>query len=151
MMVNEHTNETGRSNAVDTPGRASASKAQAAMTHADYARYAHMDDEQILRACEVETFHASGPGGQGVNTADSAVRMRHAPTGVTVTARAERSQLLNRQACLRKLRAEFERRAARPKARKKTRVPHRAKERRLAAKHATSMKKLMRGRVRGDE
>ena len=122
-----------------------------ALTHADYARMARQTDEQILRACAVETFHASGPGGQGVNTADSAVRMRHEPSGIVVTARAERSQLLNRQACLAKLRAEFVRRAERPRTRKKTHVPHRAKERRLASKHATSEKKRLRGRPSVDD
>lgn len=118
-----------------------------ALTHADYAAFAKQGDAQILACCEVETFHASGPGGQGVNTADSAVRMRHLPTGIVVTARSERSQLLNRGLCLAKLRAELERRARPPKRRLKTRVPHRSKERRLQAKHQTAQKKAMRGKV----
>lgn len=88
----------------------------------------------------METFHASGPGGQGVNTADSAVRMRHLPTDIVVVTRSERSQLLNRQACLAKLHAEFERRSRPPKHRIKTRVPHRSKERRLQSKHQLSQK-----------
>lgn len=128
-------------------GPSPAEPAVPSLTHADYAAFAKQGDAQVLACCEVETFHASGPGGQGVNTADSAVRMRHLPTGITVTARAERSQLLNRQACLAKLRAEFERRSRPPKKRLKTRVPHRSKERRLQAKHQTSQKKSLRGRV----
>ena len=95
----------------------------------------------------METFHATGPGGQGVNTADSAVRMRHLPTGIVAVARSERSQFLNRQACLAKLRAELERRSCPPKKRIKTRVPHRSKERRLQSKHQLSQKKSLRGRV----
>ncbi len=118
-----------------------------ALTHSDYAAFAKQGDAQLLACCEVETFHASGPGGQGVNTADSAVRMRHLPTGIVVTARSERSQLLNRAACLGKLRAELTRRSRPPKPRVRTKVPHRSRERRLQAKHQVSEKKSLRGKV----
>lgn len=121
------------------------------LTYADYAAFARQGDAQILACCTVETFHASGPGGQGVNTADSAVRMRHVPTGIVVAARSERTQLLNRRACLAKLRAELERRSRPPKKRKKTHVPHRAKEHRLQAKHQISAKKSLRGKVSAEE
>ena len=65
-------------------------------------------DEALLAQCRVQTFRATGPGGQGVNTTDSAVRMVHEPTGVTVTCRRERSQLLNRLTCVRRLRERLE-------------------------------------------
>ncbi len=122
-----------------------------ALSHADYAAFSKRGDAQLLACCEVETFHASGPGGQGVNTADSAVRMRHLPTGIVVTARSERSQLLNRQACLGKLRAELTRRARPPKPRVKTKVPHRSRERRLQAKHQVSEKKAQRRPVHDED
>ena len=77
-----------------------------------YAAFARLSDDEIARACEVQTFHAHGPGGQGVNTADSAVRMRHVPTGIVVVSRESRSQLRNRALCVAKLRAIFEPRAA---------------------------------------
>lgn len=54
----------------------------------EYAHYAEMSVEELARDCEVQVFRATGPGGQGVNTTDSAVRMKHGPTGITVTARA---------------------------------------------------------------
>jgi len=65
-------------------------------------------DDALLSQCRVQTFRATGPGGQGVNTTDSAVRIVHLPTGVTVTCRRERSQLLNKLECLRRLRAKLE-------------------------------------------
>ena len=79
------------------------------MGWSEYARYAEMSVEELTRDCEVQVFRATGPGGQGVNTTDSAVRMKHGPTGIVVTARESRSQFQNRASCLRKLRAELER------------------------------------------
>lgn len=117
------------------------------LSHRDYAAFAAQSPERVLRDCEVSVFRATGPGGQGVNTTDSAVRMRHVPTGVTVVSRESRSQLQNRQACLAKLHAIFERRSHVPKPRKKTKVSRAQKERRLQAKHLASRKKSLRSRV----
>lgn len=116
------------------------------LTYRDFARFARLDDAGLARQCVAEAFHASGPGGQGVNTTDSAVRMRHVPTGITVTSREQRSQLQNRQECLRKIRQQLQQRSVRPKKRKPTKPSKAARQRRLNAKHRRSDVKASRRR-----
>ena len=120
------------------------------LTYHDYAAFARMGAGQIARDCEVQTFHASGPGGQGVNTTDSAVRMRHVPTGIVVVSREERSQLRNRERCVEKIVEVCRRRARPPRPRKKTRVSAAQKRKRLETKRARSKVKQLRRRVEGE-
>jgi hypothetical protein len=68
------------------------------------AQWAALSDEQLLGQCEVDTYRASGPGGQKRNKTSSAVRLRHPPSGLLVIAEESRSQHENRARALKRLR-----------------------------------------------
>jgi hypothetical protein len=63
-----------------------------------------LSDEQLLAQCEVDTYRASGPGGQKRNKTSSAVRLRHPASGLCVIAEESRSQHENRARALRRMR-----------------------------------------------
>nr|WP_255354191.1 peptide chain release factor-like protein [Candidatus Protochlamydia phocaeensis] len=98
----------------------------------------------MLADCQCQTFRASGKGGQHVNVTDSAVRLIHLPTGLVVTCQKERSQYLNKKACLIKLRERVEKLNYRPPKRIPTKMPKAAKEKNLARKAHHSAKKRLR-------
>lgn len=120
-------------------------------TYQDYARFAHLGSSELARQCVAEAFRATGPGGQGVNTTDSAVRMRHVPTGITVVSRESRSQLQNRERCLEKIHAELLRRSRRPKKRHATKPTRASVRRRLDEKGRRGAVKRLRRRPGMDE
>ena len=108
-------------------------------------------DQDLLRECEVDTFRSSGPGGQHVNKTESAVRLRHLPSGVVVTSKQERSQHQNKSLCLRKLREKVAQLNHRPAKRVPTRVPRSAKNRTLEEKARRSHIKRLRSKPSTDE
>lgn len=121
------------------------------LTYHDYACLARQSSAELARQCEAEAFRATGPGGQGVNTTDSAVRMRHVPTGITVVSRESRSQLQNRERCLEKIRAELLRHSRRPKKRRATKPTRASIRRRLDEKGRRGTVKRLRRRPGMDE
>jgi hypothetical protein len=68
------------------------------------ATWSNLSDDRLLAQCEVDTYRASGPGGQKRNKTSSAVRLRHPPSGLIVIAEESRSQHENRTRALRRLR-----------------------------------------------
>jgi RF-1 domain len=68
------------------------------------ATWTALTDDQLLAQCDVDTYRASGPGGQKRNKTSSAVRLRHEPTGLIVIAEESRSQHENKAKALRRLR-----------------------------------------------
>jgi protein subunit release factor B len=101
-----------------------------------------------LRAqVEITAYKSSGPGGQHKNKTESAIRLKHLPTGITVIARESRSQIKNRELAWERLIAKLKQPGAK-KPRIPTKVSAAAKAKRLASKTAHSRKKSERTQVR---
>jgi len=96
--------------------------------------YRPLSDAELLAQCEVDTFRSGGPGGQHQNMTDSGVRLRHQPSGITVTCRRDRSQYANKRECLARLRRRLEERERPVTPRVPTQPSAGAQERRLQEK-----------------
>jgi ribosome-associated protein len=107
-----------------------------------------LPDDALLAQCDVQAHRASGPGGQHRNKAETAVRLVHLPSGVSVEGKDERSRTQNLRIALGRLREKLERRAYRPPPRRPTRPSRSSKQRRLDTKKRESRKKALR---RGEE
>jgi len=101
-------------------------------------------DEALRAECDVETFRSSGPGGQNVNRRETAVRVRHRPTGLAVACQEERSQYRNLQRALEILRGKLEARNRRRRPRVPTRIPSGVRERIMESKKRAAVKKKRR-------
>ncbi|HYO53994.1 peptide chain release factor-like protein [Archangium sp.] len=105
-----------------------------------------LDDDALLRTCEVEFFIGSGPGGQHRNTTASGVRLTHPPTGLSVTATERRSQSQNKGTALERLREGLQALTYVPKKRHKTKPTKGSQKRRLDSKKREGEKKAQRGK-----
>src|SRR5687767_258253 len=106
-------------------------------------RFSYSDDG-LLAQCNVETFRASGPGGQNVNRRETAVRLRHRPSGIVVTCQRERSQYRNKMLALEELRERLAKARRRRKPRIPTAISAGTRARILEVKKIQSQKKIQR-------
>jgi len=109
------------------------------------------DLESLEKEVEVTVFVASGPGGQHRNRPYSAVRVRHVPTGITVTCADTRSQIRNRRIAMERLRQRLADRARRQRPRIPTRKSRRVRRKELEAKRRRSRIKKLRRRPQEDQ
>lgn len=103
-----------------------------------------LDDDALLAACDIDVFVGGGPGGQHRNKTESAVRLHHRETGVTVTASERRSQHDNKLVALERLRERLRALTHVAKKRRPTRPTKGSQERRLSAKKRLGEKKRLR-------
>jgi len=106
--------------------------------------------EALERESRVEFYNAGGPGGQHRNKHDNAVRLRHEPSGVVVTAAEERSRTRNVERAFERLAARLEQLNHVPKVRRPTRATLGSRRRRVEGKVRRGAIKRMRGAVRDD-
>lgn len=101
-------------------------------------------NDELLNECEVETYRSSGPGGQNVNRRETAVRLRHRPSGIVVTCQKERTQLRNKTIALEQLRSKLRNLMHKRRPRIETKMPTGARENILETKKRNSLKKRLR-------
>ena len=102
-------------------------------------------DPRILKKqVIIETYRSSGPGGQRKNKVETAVRLRHLPSGMTVVATEQRSQAENRRVAFERLRDRLMKLNRPVRRRISTRTPQGAVEKRMEEKKMLSVKKRFR-------
>jgi protein subunit release factor B len=105
---------------------------------------------RLLAECEVTPYRSSGPGGQKKNKTESAVRIRHLPSGIVRIATESRSQSANKLRALERIRDAIEQRSRRPKPRVPSKRTAASRERRLIEKKKRGATKERRSRIAGD-
>lgn len=107
-----------------------------------------MTQSHLQGEVEITTYKASGPGGQHRNKTETAVRLKHLPTGIIVTASEHRSQFRNREAAWERLLEKLRARQRKPKPRIATKPTRAAKEQRLQSKATQAAKKSERAKTK---
>ncbi len=106
-----------------------------------------MELEKLKKECDIKAFKSSGPGGQHRNVTESAVRLKHLPTGIIVIGQSHRSQHRNLLDALERLARKLEDRAKRRKPRVPTRKAAGIRAREVEAKRKNSRLKRSRGKI----
>lgn len=96
------------------------------------------DVETLEKEVEIEFFRSSGAGGQNVNKRETAVRLRHIPSGIVIEAQEERTQGQNRRIAFERLTGKLKELNKPEIPRVSTKVPRREKQKRLTEKHYRS-------------
>jgi len=102
------------------------------------------DRRRFEQETRIQTFRSGGPGGQHRNKVESAVRLTHLPTGITVIAAEHRSQIRNRDLAFERLQKRLLDRVRRPPNRRSTRPSLASKKKRLEQKKRRSQIKHLR-------
>ena len=111
-----------------------------------------IEREVLEREIEVDTYRASGPGGQHVNKTNSAIRYTHLPSGIVVIAQDSPSQFRNREIAFERLVKRLKKINHVPKARLATRPTRASQERRIEAKKTRATVKSVRSKkIQHDE
>jgi len=107
------------------------------------------DLEILKKQVTIETYRSSGPGGQRKNKTETAVRLKHLLSGITIVATEHRSQSQNLKLALERLRKRLERLNRPRRPRLPTRIPKRAVETRIKGKKLKSSLKRFRQKPSG--
>jgi protein subunit release factor B len=109
-----------------------------------------IDTDNLKKQVIVETYRSRGPGGQRKNKTETAVRLRHLPTGITVTATEQRSQSQNLKLAFERLGERLRRLQQKKRRRIPTAVPLRSIEKRIEGKKLLSTRKHLRQKIQKD-
>jgi len=107
--------------------------------------------DNLLKECRIDTFRASGKGGQHVNKVESAIRLTHYPSGIIITCQDERSQYRNKEIAVKRLHKKLIELNKKPKKRIPTKATLTSKIKRVQSKKIHSQKKALRKKPMNDE